>query len=112
MTKNDKVNNLLQEIHAITSHIDFEHIKVRENLLEDSLSRLKTLDLYEANDPEELEREYGKSIFDIDSEIICNVNISQHSNREFEIKSIKYLDEKYLEKFLAKSTDVHSTCSG
>ena len=54
VTKNDKVNNWSQEIHAITPCMDFECIKRKDNFLSDSLSRLKTLGLYEANDTEEL----------------------------------------------------------
>ena len=30
VTKNDKVDNWSQEIHAITTYIDFEHIKGKE----------------------------------------------------------------------------------
>ena len=33
LTKNDKVNNWSQEIHAITLHIDREHIKKNKNIL-------------------------------------------------------------------------------
>ena len=61
--KNDKVNNWSQEIHALTPYIEFEHIKVKENILADSLSKLKPLGLYEANTPEKEGHEYGKSIF-------------------------------------------------
>ena len=39
VVKNDKVNNWSQEMHAITPHIEFEHIKGRDNILGDSLSR-------------------------------------------------------------------------
>ena len=60
-------------------NIDFEDITGN-----DSLSRLKTLGLYEANDPEEQRNEYGKYIFDSESDIVCDVNINQHCNREFE----------------------------
>ena len=67
MTKNDKVYNWSQEKHAITLYIDFKHIKRRDNILADSLSRLKTLGLYEASDPEEPSSKYGKSIFDTES---------------------------------------------
>ena len=52
MTKNDKVSNWSQEMHTITLYIDFEHIKGRDNILSDSLSRLKTLGLYEAINPQ------------------------------------------------------------
>ena len=53
VTNNDKVNNWSQEIHVITPCIDFEHIKGRDNIFADILSRLKTFGLYEANDPKD-----------------------------------------------------------
>ena len=52
ITKNDKVNNWSQEIHVITPHIEFEHIKGKNNVLADSLSWLRCLDLHDDNDPE------------------------------------------------------------
>ena len=39
--KNDKVNNWSQQMHAITPDIEFKHIKGKDNVLMDSLSRLK-----------------------------------------------------------------------
>ena len=48
-------------------------------MLVDSLSRLKTLGLNEANDPEKPGSKYGKTIFDTDSEIIGDVYIIQNS---------------------------------
>ena len=62
VTKNNKVNDWSQELHAIIPHIDFEHIKGRDTILADSLSRLKTLHLCKANDPKEPGIEYGKFI--------------------------------------------------
>ena len=59
VTKKDKANNWSQEIHAITHYIGFEHIKGEDNVLEGSLLRLKTLGLYEANDPKKQGSEYG-----------------------------------------------------
>ena len=61
LTKNDKVNNWSQGMHVITQCIDFEHIKVRDNILAE-ISRLKTLSLYEANYAKEPGSKYGKSI--------------------------------------------------
>ena len=55
VTQNNKVNNWSQEIHSITSHITFENIKGKENVLVDNLSILKTLGLYKDNDPEQVE---------------------------------------------------------
>ena len=49
--KNYKVNNQSQEIHTIAPYIGFEHLKGKENILADSLSRLKTPGLYEADKP-------------------------------------------------------------
>ena len=43
MTQNDKVNNWSQEVQSIMSYINLKHIKGKENLLADSLSRLKYL---------------------------------------------------------------------
>ena len=63
MTKNDKVKNWSQEIHVITLNTDFEHIKGSNNTMTDSLSTLKALDLYEANDPKEPVSKYFKSTF-------------------------------------------------
>ena len=74
----------------------------------DSLSRLKALGLYEANDHREPGSEYGKSIFDLESEIEFDVNLSQPSNIKFEIKGIKYLlNEKDLDDFPSQSVDAH-----
>ena len=53
-----------------------------------------------------MESEYAKSNFDTESEIICDVNFNKHSNKEFEIKGIKYLvNVKDLDDFLSQSTD-------
>ena len=104
--KNDNVINWLLEIHAITPYIEFEHIKGRDNILLGILTRLKTLSLYEANDPNEPGSEYDKSMFASYPKIICDVDISKHSNKEFEIKDIKYhIDEKDLNSFPSLSTD-------
>ena len=59
--KNDKLNNGSHEIQSITPHIDFKHIKGKENMLVDSLSRLRCLCLHEDNHSENSD-EYGKSI--------------------------------------------------
>ena len=84
-------------------------IKGRDNIFVDSLSRLKTLGIYEANDPQELGSKYGQIYFDTISETICDVDISQDSNKEFEIKGVKYLiDEKDLDNFSSQSTDPNS----
>ena len=53
VTKYDKVNHWSQEMHAITSYIEFEHFKGKDNVLVDSLSRLGCLGLHDGNDPEE-----------------------------------------------------------
>ena len=50
--KHDKVTNWSQEMHAITPHVEFEHIKGKNNVLVDSLSRLGCLGLHDDNDPE------------------------------------------------------------
>ena len=58
--KNDKVNNWSQEIHVITHYIDFEHIKGKTMSFQIAFQRLKTLGLYEANNPKQPASEYGK----------------------------------------------------
>ena len=80
----------MQEIYTITPHIEFKHIKGKENILADSSSKLKTLGLYETNTPEKEGHEYGKSVFDLEPETVCSVDSSQKVNEEFEIDSIKY----------------------
>ena len=55
-----------------------ESIQTNPFVSADSLLRLKTLGLYEANDPKKLGHEYGKSIFDLESDTVCDVSISQH----------------------------------
>ena len=95
-TKNDNINNWSQEIHAMTPHIEFDHIKGKDNILADSSSTLKTLGSYETNTPEKEGHAYGKSIFDLEPEEVCSVDSNQKVNQEFEIDGIKYqLDPKH-----------------
>ena len=56
------MNSWSQEICALTLHIGFEHIKGKDNVLVDSLSRLRHLGLHDDNDPEDPGQEYRKSI--------------------------------------------------
>ena len=56
-------------MHAKTNHIEFKHIKGKDNVLVDSLSGLRHLGLHDDNDPEKPGQEYGKSIFDTDENI-------------------------------------------
>ena len=79
-----------QEMHTITPHIEYNHIKGKENILVDSLSRLKTLGLYERNTPEKDRYENGKSVFDLEPATVCSVDSKQKVNQELEIDSIKY----------------------
>ena len=51
VTMKDKMNNWSQEIHSITPHINFKHIK-EKNISVNSLSRLKCLGLFNYNYPE------------------------------------------------------------
>ena len=67
---------MVTKIHAIISYIDFEHNKGKDNVLTDRPPRLKTLGLYEANDCDEPWNEYGKCIFDSETDRVCDVNIS------------------------------------
>ena len=88
--KNDMVNNWLQEIYTINPHIGFEHIKGKENILADSLSRLKILGLYETNTPEKEGHGYSKFVFNLEPETVCNIDRNQKVNQAFEIDSMKY----------------------
>ena len=49
-------------MHALTPHIEFEHVNGKENVKADSLSRLRCLALHDDNDTEEPGQEYGKYI--------------------------------------------------
>ena len=66
VTKNDKVSNWSWEMYTITPCVEFEHIKGKDNVLADSMSRLRHLGLHGNNDPEEPGQECGKSIVDTD----------------------------------------------
>ena len=92
--KNDKVHNWSQEMHAIKPYIEFEHIKGKDNVLADSLSRLKHLGLHDDNNLEEPDQEYGKSIFDTDEGIINSLDNDQNSNDKFEIDGQQYILDK------------------
>ena len=49
------------------------------------------------------------NLFDLESEMVCDVNIIQHSNKEFEIKGIKYLvNKKDLDDLPSQSVDACS----
>ena len=43
---------MIQEIHSITPHIDFEHIKGKGNGAADSLSKLRCSGLHKDNYPQ------------------------------------------------------------
>ena len=104
VTKNDKVSNWSQEIHAITPILILTY-PGKGNALADSLSGLRCLGLYEDNYPEKPGYEYGKSIFDT----ICGVDSNQTINNEFEIKDIEYyLDEKDQANLQFQCTDTHT----
>ena len=86
----------------------FEHIKRKENVLVDSLLRFKHLGLYKNNGPEKVRYGNARSIFNTDAEALCNVDISQNINKEFEIEGIKYhLDEKDLDDIPSQSADTY-----
>ena len=87
--KNDKVYNWSQEIHTIMPDTEMELIKGKENILADSLSRLKTLGLYKTSTPQKEEHVYGKSIFDPETE--CSTDNSQKVNQDFEVDGTKIL---------------------
>ena len=83
--------------YSITPHIEFKHIKGKQYVLVDSLSRLRCLGLHNDNNTEESGQEYGRSIFNMDENTVNSINSDQHGDNRFEIDSIKYsLDEKDL----------------
>ena len=110
MTKIDKVNKWSQGIHSVTPHIELEYIKGKENVLVDSLSRLKHLGLSD-NDPEESGQEYSKSIFDMDENTVNSIESDKKNiNNKFEIDGIKYsLDEKDLGNTRLQNTGTNAT---
>ena len=59
-------------------------------MLTGSLSRLRCLGIYEDNDCEKPEYEYGKSICNTDKNTVCSVDSNQNVNNKFEIDNIKY----------------------
>ena len=61
--KSDKVNNSSQEMHDVTPDIEIDHIKGKNNIWSDSLSRLRYLGLDAHNGPEDPGQEYSASIF-------------------------------------------------
>ena len=73
VTKNDKVSNWTRKIHAITPHVEFEQFKGKASVLVDRLSRLWCLGLHVDNDPEEPGKEYGKSIYDTDENVVNSI---------------------------------------
>ena len=110
VTKNDKVNNCSHEIHSITPHIEFEHIKRKKNVLAESLSRLRCVGLHDDNDPEEPGQEHGKSIFDAHKNTVNSIKSDQNMNNKFEIDGIKYsLDEKELANTRLHNTSANGT---
>ena len=56
--------------------MNFEHIKGKDNVLGHSILGLRTSGLYEANDPKELESEYGKSIFDTELQYVMTILVN------------------------------------
>ena len=79
---------------AITPHIEFKPIKGKNNVLVDSLSRLRHLGLHDDKDPEESGQEYGKSIFEADENIIHNLDNDQKSADQFKSNRQQYILDK------------------
>ena len=88
---------------------EFKYIKCKENMLVDSLSRLRHLGLHENKDPEESGYEYGKSIFDTDENTVCSMDSDQNINNEFEINGIKCCqNEKDLANLKSQGRNAHT----
>ena len=88
--KNDKVNNWSQEIHAINPHVEFEHIKRKENIFSWQFIKAKTLGLYETNIPEKEEHGIWQICFQFRTRDGISVYSNWKVNQEFEINGIKY----------------------
>ena len=109
VTKTDKENNWSQKIHAIIPHIESKHIKGKENILANSLSRLRWLGLHDDNDLEKPGQEYGKSIFDMDGNMVNSTDGNENSNNTFKIDGGQYfLDKKHLANTHASATGTNS----
>ena len=81
-------------MHALTHHIEFKHIRGKENVLADSLPILRCLGLHDDNDLEQPGQEYGKYIFDMDENMINSLDSDQNSYDRFEIDERQYLLDK------------------
>ena len=81
-------------MYVITPNIEFKQIKGKENVLADSLTRLQCLGLLDNHDPEEPGQEYGKSIFDMDKNMINILDSDENSNDKFEIDERQYIVDK------------------
>ena len=82
-------------MHAITPHMEFEHIEGKNNVLADSLSRLRHLGLHDDNDSKEQGQEDGKSIFETDKSIIHSIDDDQKSADQFQINRQQYILDKH-----------------
>ena len=71
--------------------------------------RLRCLGLHDDNDPEEPDQVYGKSIFDMDENMINCIDSDQNAKNKFKIDGIQYfLDEKDLANAHASTTGTNS----
>ena len=70
---------------------------------------MQTLCLYDAFDPEREEHEYGKSIFDSESETVSNIGTSQKVKQNFEVDSVKcQCNEEHVDDLSLHDTSVYS----
>ena len=73
------------------------------------MSRLWTLGLYEANEPKKEGHEYGKSIFDSETEMIYSIENNQKVNQDFEVDGVKQqFDVKHVDDISLYDTSVNS----
>ena len=109
ITKNNKVNNWSQEIHAITPILISNISRGKKMSLWTVLSRLRCLGVYEDNDPKKSGYEYEKSIFDTDENTVHSIDSNQNKNNEFKSNDIKYcLNEKDLTILQYQGTYTHT----
>ena len=65
--------------------------------------------MYKANEPEKERHEYGKSIFDSETEMVCSLENNQKIKQDFEVDSVKYqFDLKHVDNLSLHYTSVNS----
>ena len=69
-------------------------MKWKNNVLADSLSRMRCLGLHDNNDPDKPGQEYGKLIFETDENIMHSLDDDQKSADQFKINTQQCILDK------------------